>query len=149
MSNLRTKIWIGLFVLVVFLVGLGAGVVAAPWFGGGPRMGRMFGPGGQGGPPRPGGRPPMSERLMERLSGSIELTDEQTDRLEAVFDARRDRFREMSRTMRERFDRERDTFRTALADILTTEQMEQFESEIVRMGEGRRRRHERPGRGRP
>ena len=146
MSNVQTKIWISLFMLVVFLVGLGVGVVATPWLGGRPRIGGMF---GSGRPGPPGGPPAMNERLMERLSRSIELTDEQTDRLEALFDTSRDRFREISRAMRKRFDRERDTFRTALSDILTTEQLEQFESKIVRRGEEQRRRRQRPERGHP
>ena len=41
--EMRTRVWVGLFVLVVFLAGLGAGIVASPWLGFGPRAG--FGPG--------------------------------------------------------------------------------------------------------
>ena len=138
MSNLRIKIWFSLFVLVVFLVGLGTGIVVTPWLGDGPRTGSLFGPADPrppGGPPRPpGGPPPMSERLMDRLASSIDLTDEQTTSLEVLFDTRRERFREISREIRELFDRERDTFRTALSEILTVDQMDQFSSEIVKMG---------------
>ena len=142
MSNVRTNAWIGLFVLAVFFLGLAVGVIATPWFGLGPPMGRISGPG------RPGaqGPPPMTERLIERLSRSIELTEDQTARLSALFDVRRDRAREIGRSMRERFDRERETFGTALREILTAEQMNQFESEIVRLNEKRGRLDGRPER---
>jgi hypothetical protein len=88
----------------------------------------------------------MTERLIERLSRSIELTEDQTERLSELFDVRRDRAREIGRSMRERFDREREIFRTALSEILTATQMDQFESEIVRIDEERRRRDGRPER---
>jgi Spy/CpxP family protein refolding chaperone len=142
MSNVRTNAWIGLFVLAVFFLGLAVGVIATPWFGLGPPMGRISAPG------RPGaqGPPPMTERLIERLSRSIELTEDQTARLSALFDVRRDRAREIGRSMRERFDRERETFGTALREILTAEQMDQFESEIVRLNEKRGRLDGRPER---
>lgn len=160
MSEPRAKVWISLFVLVVFLVGLGVGVVAAPWvtapwvgatwFGDGSSVARGFGANelsrpGRRGSGRGRGRERMSNVLMERLSSAIDLTDEQNDHLVTVFDARRDRFRELSREMRERFDRERETFRTAVAEILTAEQMELFEAENVRMSEERRQRYERRG----
>ena len=132
-TTFRTRVWVGLFVLVVFLAGLAAGVVAAPWLGFGPRPG--FGS-SRGGP----GRPPMSSRLLERMSSRLDLTTDQTARLEAVLDARRDTFRTISRDMRDRIEAERETFRSALAEILTPEQMETFEGEIVRMGEERGRR---------
>lgn len=127
--TLRTRVWVGLFVLVVFLAGLAAGVVAAPWLGFGPRPGFFRGPG-----------PPLSGRLIERMSSTLDLTDDQTARLEAVLDARRDTFRAISRDMRNRIETERETFRSAIAEVLTPEQMETFESEIVRMGDERRRR---------
>ena len=139
--TLRTRVWVGLFVLVVFLAGLAAGVVAAPWLGFGPRPGFGF---ARGGPERP----PLSSRLLERMSSRLDLTTEQTARLEAVLDARRETFRTISRDMRDRIEAEREAFRSALAEILTPEQMETFEGEIVRMGEERgRRRGGRRGRG--
>lgn len=146
MSNVRTNTWIVLFVVVVFFLGLAVGVIATPWFGLGSPVGRIFGPGRPGAPGPPLGPPPMTERLIERLSRSIELTEDQTERLSELFDVRRDRAREIGRSMRERFDREREIFRTALSEILTATQMDQFESEIVRIDEERRRRDGRPER---
>ncbi len=131
----RTRVWVGLFVLVVFLAGLGAGIVAAPWLG--PRPG--FGP-GRGGPPGPA----PSGRVLERTASRLDLSDEQSERLSALFDARRERFRaisrELRRDMRARFAAEQETLRAAIAEILTPAQMDVFEAEIVRLGEERRRR---------
>ena len=148
---MRARLWVGLFVLVVFVAGLGTGIVASPWLGFGPRPG--FGPGG--GPPVP----PISGRMMERMASRLDLSDEQQERLSALFDARRERYRtigrEMRREMRARFAAEQETLRAAIAEILTSEQMDLFDAEIVRMREERRRRvgdrdrRERGFRGRP
>lgn len=129
MTDTRTRLWIALFVLVVFLAGLGAGIVAGPWLDRGARPDGGF---GRGGP-----RAARSERLVERMSSRLDLSDEQSERLRALFDARRDRFRALSREARERLAAERRSFRTAIADILTPDQMEVFETEFLRMG-GRR-----------
>lgn len=135
--EMRTRVWVGLFVLVVFLAGLGAGILSAPWLGLGPRSG--FGP-GRGGPPVP----PMRGRALERVASRLDLDTEQSARLAALFEARRERFRavdrEMRREMRARFAAEQETLRAAIAEILTSAQMDLFDAEIVRMGEERRRR---------
>ena len=136
-AEMRTRMWVSLFVLVVFLAGLGAGIVAAPWLALGPRPG--FGP-GRGGPPMP----PMSGRVLERMASRLDMSDEQSERLAALFDARRERFRsigrDMRRDMRARFAAEQETFRAAIAEILTPAQMALFDAEIARIGEERRRR---------
>ena len=132
MTDKRTRLWIGLFVLVVFLAGLGAGIVAAPWLDRGGRPERGFG--------RDGLRPPGgSARLVERMSSRLDLNDDQAARLRTLFDARRDSFRTLRREMRERLAAEQGSFRTAIADVLTPEQMATFEREFLRLG-GRRDR---------
>ena len=131
---MRTRMWVSLFVLVVFLAGLGAGIGAAPWLALGPRPG--FGP-GRGGPP-------MSGRVLERMASRLDMSDEQSERLSTLFDARRERFRsigrDMRRDMRARFAAEQETFHAAIAEILTPAQMALFDAEIARIGEERRRR---------
>ena len=135
--QMRTHMWVSLFVLVVFLAGFGAGIVVAPWLGfdAPPR----FGP-ARGGPLVP----PMGGRMLERIAPRIDLSADQRERLSALFAARRERFRdldrEMFRQMRARFEDEQETLRAAIAEILTPAQMERFEAEIARMGEERRRR---------
>ncbi len=130
MTDTRTRLWIGLFVLVVFLAGLGSGIVAGPWLD---RGGRPDGGFDRGGPRRGA----MSQRLVERMSSRLDLNDEQAERLRALFGARRDRFRAISREMRDRLAAEQDSFRTAIADILTPDQMAVFEAEFLRMGDRR------------
>ena len=150
--EMRTRVWLALFVLVVFLAGLGAGLVAGPWLG----IGSRPGPGpGRGAPPVP----PMNGRMLERMAPRLDLGDEQRERLSALFDARRERFRaldsQMRREMRARFAAEQEALRAAIGEILTPAQMELFDVEIVRLGEERRRRgsdrdrRERGRRGRP
>ena len=133
----RTRVWMGLFVLVVFLAGLGAGVVAAPWLGFGPRPG--FGP-GRGGP----AVPPIGGRMLERIGSRLDLSDDQRARLSALFDARRERYRalgrEMRREMRARFAAEQETLRAAIAEILTPAQLDLFDAELVRLRDERGRR---------
>ena len=46
MNNLQTQLSISVFVLVVFLIGLGAGTVGTNWLNSGPPVGPRFGPGG-------------------------------------------------------------------------------------------------------
>ena len=138
-AEMRTRMWVSLFVLVVFLAGLGAGIVASPWLAPGPRPG--FGPGlGLGGPPVP----PLRGRVLERMASRLDMRDEQIERLSALFDARRERFRsidrEVRREMRTRFAAEQETFRAAISEILTPAQMALFDAENVRMAEERRRR---------
>ena len=138
MNNLQTQLSISVFMLVVFLIGLGAGTVGTNWLNSGPPIGRSFGPGGPRGPGGPGRpNPPIpfvNERLVERLSNSFDLTDDQNDRLEALLDSQQENFREFRREMGERFAHARDEFHAALSEILTVEQMQRFESEFVRMG---------------
>ena len=138
MNNLQTQLSISVFMLVVFLIGLGAGTVGTNWLNSGPPIGRSFGPGGPRGPGGPGRpNPPIpfvNERLVERLSNSFDLTDDQNDRLEALLDSQQENFREFRREMVERFAHARDKFHAALSEILTVEQMQRFESEFVRMG---------------
>lgn len=149
MTDTRTRLWIGLFVLVVFLAGLGAGIVAAPWLDRDGRAERGF---RRDGLLPPGG----SGRLVERMSARLDLGDEQAARLRALFDSRRDRFRDFRREMRERLATERESFRTALADVLTPEQMTTLEAEFLRLDNRRGRgpgpgfgNRGRDGRGRP
>lgn len=139
---MRREFWVALFVLVVFVSGLAAGIIVTRWspFG-------WFGP--RFGPPPFVGRefsgPPGRGRLMQRISERLDLTDQQEERLEQVFEARRERFRAEREAMRQRIETEEETFRSEIADILTPEQLETFNAVIVRLDDERRRR---PGPGR-
>ena len=150
MNRTSMRLWAGLFVLVVFSGGLAAGFAVRPWFD--PEPSRGFR--GRGGPPPPSAR--MPERLLDRLDANLELSDDQRGRLREVFEARRLRFRELDASVREQFEAERTQMNAEIAAILTAEQMELFESRIVRMRRdrfgprgpdgGRGPRGDRPGR---
>lgn len=124
----RMRLWAGLFVLVVFSAGLAAGFAMRPWIDPDPPRGGRFR--GRGESP-PSAR--MTERLLDRLDAAAELSDDQRRRLREVFEARRLRFREISAGVREQFEAERAQMNAEIAAILTAEQMEVFESRIVRM----------------
>ena len=72
--------------------------------------------------------------MLERIAPRLDLSDAQSERLSALFDARRERFRtigrEMRREMRARFVAEQETLRAAIAEILTPAQMDLFDAEI-------------------
>ena len=142
MNDTRTRLWAGLFVLVVFVAGLAAGVVVRPWLGPGPSRG--FGPRGVV------GRPPL-DRVTERILANIaDLTPEQDQDLRAVFDGRQQRLREINEEVRDRFETQQAQMNAEISAILTPEQMEIFENEILSMRRerGRRGPRGRGGRGR-
>ncbi len=145
MSDTSTRLWAGLFVLVVFVAGLAAGVAVRPWLGPGPTRG--FGPRGMVGRPAPDR---MTERLLERISAEIDLTPEQDRGLRAVFDGRQQRLREINKEVRDRFETQQTQMNAEISAILTPEQMEIFQNEILSMRRerGRRGPRGRDGRGR-
>ena len=130
MSDTSTRLWAGLFVLLVFVAGFAAGVVVRPWLGPEPGPSRGAGPRGLVGGPAPDR---MTERLLARISVDIDLTSEQDERLRAVFDGRRQRLREVNEEVRGQFEFQQVEMNSEIAAILTPEQMEIFENEIVRM----------------
>ena len=134
MNRTSMRLWAGLFVLVVFSGGLAAGFTVRPWFDPEPPRGFR----GRGGPPPSSVR--RAERLLDRLDADLELSDDQRGRLREVFDASRQRFRELNASVREQFEAERTQMNAEIAAILTAEQMEVFESRIVRMRRDRRDR---------
>ena len=146
MSDTSTRLWAGLFVLVVFVSGLAAGVLVRPWLRFSPGPPRGLGTRGMVGRPAPDR---MTERLLERISTEIDLTLEQDQGLRAVFDGRQQRLREINEEVRDRFETQQAQMNAEIAAILTPEQMEIFQNEILSMrGErGRRGPRGRGGRG--
>ena len=135
MNRTSMRLWAGLFVLMVFSAGLAAGYVVRPWIDSDPP--RAFRGRGEA---RPSAR---TERLLDRLDANVDLSDDQRRRLREVFEAGRLRFREINAGVREQFEAERAQMNTEIANILTAEQMQVYENEIVRMGRERRGRFDR------
>jgi hypothetical protein len=150
MSGTSTRLWVGFFVLVVFVAGLAAGVAVRPWMWMSRGPAPMFGGAGPAG--RAGGPPParMTERLLGRIAADIDLTAEQDQQLREVFETRQRRMRDINDEVRLRFETEQAQMNEEIAAILTPDQMEIFENEIVRMRQERRGPRGRDGRpGRP
>ena len=135
MTNTVTRLWVAAFVAMVFVSGLSIGLAVSARMGAGDPGNRFHGPGRPGFRPGPAGL--VSERIIGRLEGETDFTEEQRERLEELFAERESRFRQFNREMRERFEAEQASLRDGVAAILTPAQMEIFEAA------------RRPGRGRP
>ena len=158
MNRTSMRLWAGFFVFVVFSGGLAAGFAVRPWFDPDPpRRSRGRGEASRSPSVRPSER--LLNRLDDRLDADNALSDDQRGRLREVFDAGQLRFRELNAGVREQFEAERAQMNAEIATILTAEQMQVFESQVVRMrrdrrdrfgprgpDDGREPRRDRPGR---
>ena len=130
---LRTQLWVSLSVIVVFLMGLGAGILfdarlSVSWR---PPLRGLESVGGRL-PGRPPGRTLIGYerrspgRMLRRLDTALGLSGEQTERLEALFQTQREQLDESGRDMRQQSDIRKAAFRTSVVEILTPTQMELF-----------------------
>jgi len=128
MNSTSMRLWVGLFVLVVFVAGVAGGVALRPWVASDlqPEFGRR-------GPRRGGGAGPAAGRLFDRISADIDLTADQGQQLRAVFETRGQRMREIDQEVQDLFETEQAQMNAEIAEILTPEQMEIFKDEIVLM----------------
>lgn len=136
MTNTVTRLWVAAFVVLVFVSGLSIGLAVSALMGPGDPANRFRGPGRSGFRPGPPGL--VSERIIGRLEGAPDFTEEQRERLESLFTEREGRFRQFNREMRERFEAEQASLREGVAAILTPSQMEIFDA-ARRPGRGRLR----------
>jgi Spy/CpxP family protein refolding chaperone len=142
MSDSRVRIWFSVFVLVVFCAGLAGGIV----------IGRRMGP-----PPVQPGSPPFAGmfgrgggaqaqgRLIDRLSGVLELTPDQRTRVEAILSARRSKLEQLNQDAMARAENERRDMQTEIRAVLTPEQQQRFDKWLAEsprspFGPGRRGR---------
>ena len=125
MNETRTRLWIALFVTLVFVCGVSLGFAASAWLGPGPGGG-LRGPFRGDGPRRP--RAFVSERILRQLESDPDFTHDQRERLEALFAEREERFRAFNREMRERFEAARTSLLADIAAILTPAQMETLDA---------------------
>lgn len=131
MTTTAMRIWFGVFVAFVFAAGVATGLVVAPHLfspeaGPFPPMPPGFGPGA--------GRPgvPMPAPLVRRLADELQLDQAQQQKLEAVFERRRERLQTFNREVRERFETEQRDLRSEIAEILTPEQQKRFDEWLLR-----------------
>ena len=136
-EGLSTQLWVSVSVIVVFLMGLGTGVLLDARFSGSGRPPLRGLESVRGRPPgRPPGRPHIwherraPNRMLRRLGTTLDLSGEQTERLQALFRTQREQSGEIGRDMRQQLDTRREAFRASVAEILTPTQMELFEKKF-------------------
>ncbi len=112
----RRRLWFGLFVTVVFLLGVAVGIGAARFFHLGPPFGRG----------RPPGRPPSPAAIAERMTRELGLSSEQQQRLQEVFRQGEERMQQLQTTTREQFDAERARLDADIEQVLTPEQQTKY-----------------------
>lgn len=131
----RERLWFGAFVLLVFVMGLAAGIAVdrytrarpEPPFGRGPL----------------GGRPPAAAVLVERLDRELNLSADQQRQLESVLQRNRQRMQAFQASTREEFETLRRELDAEIRAILTPEQRAKFDERASR------RRRPFPGGGMP
>src|SRR5512133_2104102 len=120
MNDKHLRAWFIVFIIAVFLAGIGGGMIVDRLLGRPPGMGRRAG--GPGGPPP--GNPAVE---MARLANFLDLTSEQKGQLEKIFAERRKRLDEIRGEMQARFNTEQQDFRATIEKILTPDQRKRFE----------------------
>lgn len=145
MNVTRTRVWMALFVALVFICGLSIGVAGGLWVGTRVNVRAL------GAPPPPERRAAThrpgfaSERFMDRLAREVpDFTDGQREELQALFQTRRQAFERVAREMRERYAQEQEQLRNNVQDILTPEQMDSFDDVRRRLRRGPGPRRDRP-----
>ena len=156
MTSNMTRVWLALLAIVIFIGGMTAGGLRDRW-NTRPRGSRMgFRAPGPGGGPRDGFRGSVvgkqRGRPLVRLANALELTGEQREQLEALFDEERDRMRSGAEDARARAQSAQQERRDRLVEILTPEQREQFDKFKLRPQRSRKdfrrgRQRRGPGRG--
>ena len=144
MHDSRARLWFALFVLVVFCLGGAGGFILGrhvPDFPGrmgpppDPRAmdGRGFGR-GRGGPPLfargplgPAGLPPGE---AVRLAAQLNLDEAQRAQLRTVLDDHRQKFEQVHREARDRFDSEQRELHAAIRALLRPDQVQRFDQFI-------------------
>jgi hypothetical protein len=129
-----TRVWIGTFVALVFLIGGMAGVVVDRMWLLPARVPLGLGPGGGSG--RGGGGPGMQNpaRIVADLDERLDLTADQEAAILQILEAWRPRVQEVQNSTRQRFvDMQRD-LQTEIAKTLTADQAARFEKMGVPIG---------------
>lgn len=83
------------------------------------------------------------QRMLEHLRERLELTDEQTAKLEKVLERNHETARQFWSESREGYEAIRRQFRSDIRELLTDEQREEFDAMVAEYEGERRRRHER------
>ena len=115
----RGRLWVGLFVAVVFVLGMAAGLGLARVVHVGPPFGMLFGP--RRPPP-----PPTPAMMAERLTRDLGLTAEQKAQLEVVLRQGSERLQRFHAETGEAYGKLRKELDADIERLLTPEQQTKF-----------------------
>jgi len=148
------RAWFVVFVVAVFLAGMGGGMILDRLVGPPRVAGRAAAGQGVGGPGRGMGVGPA----MYRLADELRLTADQRPKFDAIIQDSRSRIQQVQGEVRGRFEAEQQRMREDIRKILTPDQQKRFDEWIARepmpglmrgpgMGSGRGRMGNGRGRG--
>lgn len=112
----RTRVWLGLFVGVIYLAGAGTGIVLSQ------AVGPSFGPRGPMPRAMPGPRPSL-DMLVRLMTRDLDLSADQQDALKALLEQHRDRLA----SVQEAFQQEAQSLNDGIRQLLTPAQREKFD----------------------
>lgn len=130
-----TRVWIGTFVALVFLIGAMAGFVVDRMWLLPSRVPLGLGPGG--GPGRGGGGGPGMQnpaRIVADLDERLDLTADQEAAILRILEAWRPRVQDVQDRTRQQFVDMQQELQAEIAKTLTAEQAERFEKMGVQIG---------------
>jgi hypothetical protein len=141
MDDKRTLVWFSAFVIVVMLIGIASGIIAARFFirptldragrGGAAGLGMQQYPPPRGMGPGPAGLAPgrgaMRPGLEDRLAQQLELTATQKEQVGAILGRHRARLDEVRAEMQKRMEKEQSDLRAEIRGTLTDSQKKRFD----------------------
>jgi Spy/CpxP family protein refolding chaperone len=145
--NVKTRLWFGIFVFLVFIAGVATGSLLERVFNRswpGPMMGAVRVEGGGPGAfavavPGEPGRPafamtgPAPGMLAGVFADELKLTDPQRKQIETIFESHRPQLSVLRDSVREKFEQERKAIDAEIEKVLTPEQRERFHEINERM----------------
>ncbi len=126
MNDKHLHAWFVVFVVAVFLAGMGGGVILDRYVG--PRRP----PGGRLMQELGGGRAAGPATIRHGLVSDLQLSADQQAKLDAIFAARHKRIQEIQNQNRARFETEQQELRAEIEQILTPEQRKRFAEWLAR-----------------
>lgn len=139
----RRRIWVGLFVAVVFVLGMAAGATLTRAMRFGPPFG-PFGPFGRRPPP-----PPTPAMMADRLTRELDLTADQKTQLEVVLRQGSERLQKFHAETGDAYATLRKELDADIERLLTPEQQAKFRARRPGPRDGRPPRDGGPPRGGP
>jgi hypothetical protein len=107
------RVWFAAFILLVFILGLGSGVIVRPYL---EQAATHWLP------------PPSPTAMVAMFTKRLDLTPTQQRQVEQILEARRQTFGTFSEDIRQRIDAERDRTLAEIEQVLTPEQRVRFQA---------------------